>query len=91
MKRRLYLQIYLTFVGILVLFCVLLSLAWMFVPHGAEELRAFEGAEAVLGELLPGPRALKRGVASRTRTAAAEVAVTSGRTRTPWEAACRRW
>lgn len=54
MKRRLYLQIYLTFVGILVLFCVLLSLAWMFVPHGAEELRAFEGAEAVLGELLPG-------------------------------------
>ncbi len=55
MKRRLYLQIYLTFVGILVLFCVLLSLAWMFVPHGAEELRAFEGAEAVLGELLPGP------------------------------------
>ena len=55
MKRRLYLQIYLTFVGILVLFSVLLSLAWMFVPHGAEEFRVFEGAEAVLGELLPGP------------------------------------
>jgi signal transduction histidine kinase len=53
--RRLYLQIYLTFVGILVLFSVLLGVAWLFIPHSAEELEVFEGVEAALGELLPGP------------------------------------
>ena len=53
--RRLYLQIYLTFVGILVLFSVLLSVAWLFTPHDEDELRTFEGIEAVVGELLPGP------------------------------------
>ncbi len=53
--RRLYLQIYLTFVGILILFSAIASIAWFLIPHSEEERQAFKSAEMVLGQLLPGP------------------------------------
>ncbi|MEW6364384.1 MAG: HAMP domain-containing sensor histidine kinase [Acidobacteriota bacterium] len=53
--RRLYLQVYLTVVGILVLFGILASIAWWLGPARENERRAFEGVGATLGELLPGP------------------------------------
>ncbi len=53
--RRLYLQIYLTFVGILILFSVIASITWFLIPHSEEERQAFKSAEMVLGQLLPGP------------------------------------
>ena len=53
--RRLYLQIYLTFVGILIFFGVLASLAWLLIPASSQEQQRLEGLGAALGELLPGP------------------------------------
>jgi signal transduction histidine kinase len=53
--RRLYLQIYLSVVGILLLFTLLISVAWLFAPRSEEEVRLFEGIGAVVSELLPGP------------------------------------
>ena len=53
--RRLYLQIYLTFVGILIFFGVLASVAWLLLPASAQEQQRLEGLSAALGELLPGP------------------------------------
>ena len=53
--RRLYLQIYLTFVAILIIFSGLASIAWVLMPKSAEEHQIFAGAEVVLGQLLPGP------------------------------------
>jgi signal transduction histidine kinase len=52
--RRLHLQIYLTLVGILLLFTVLISVAWLLVPPSPEERRLFEGIGAVVSEILPG-------------------------------------
>jgi signal transduction histidine kinase len=51
--RRLYLQIYVTFLGILVLFIVLVSIASLWSPMGSYDRRALK--EAVLAEWLPGP------------------------------------
>lgn len=53
--RRLYLQIYLTFVGILIFFGVLASIAWLLIPASSQEQQRLEGLGAALGELLPGP------------------------------------
>ncbi len=53
--RRLYLQIYLSVVGILLLFTLLISVAWLVAPRSEEEVRLFEGIGAVVSELLPGP------------------------------------
>jgi signal transduction histidine kinase len=53
--RRLYLQIYLAFLGILLFFGVLVMMASLLFPvHPREHLR-FDGMGAVLSELLPGP------------------------------------
>ncbi|MFQ5936983.1 MAG: hypothetical protein ACE5LB_11320, partial [Acidiferrobacterales bacterium] len=49
--RKLYLQIYLTFVGILLLFGVLLSVTWALLPTGSWH-RPLEGMGAVVAELL---------------------------------------
>ena len=49
--RRLYLQIYGTFVAILLLFLLLLAVAWAFVPAGAWQ-QTVDGAGAVIGELV---------------------------------------
>lgn len=54
--RRLYLHIYLTFLGILVLFGLLVSIASLLIPADSQDRRVLmEGVGAVLGELLPGP------------------------------------
>ena len=53
--RRLYLQVYLAFVGILVLFGVLISLAWWLLPADMQTRGSLDGMSAVLGELLPAP------------------------------------
>jgi signal transduction histidine kinase len=51
--RRLYLQIYVTFLGILVLFIMLVSIASLLSPMGTHDRGLLKGA--VLAELLPGP------------------------------------
>jgi signal transduction histidine kinase len=54
--RRLYLQIYVTFLGILVLFGVLVSIPSLMIPTDSPDRRVLvDGVGAVLGELLPGP------------------------------------
>jgi signal transduction histidine kinase len=54
--RRLYLHIYVTFLAILVLFGVLVSIASLLMPTDSQDPRLLvHGMGAVLGELLPGP------------------------------------
>ncbi len=53
--RRLYLQIYVAFLGILLLFGVLVSIAWLLIPTNPQHHPTLDGIGAVLGELLPGP------------------------------------
>jgi signal transduction histidine kinase len=53
--RRLYLQIYLAFLGILLLFGVLVTVASLLIPMHPQEHFLFDGLGAVLSELLPGP------------------------------------
>jgi signal transduction histidine kinase len=54
--RRLYLHIYLTFLGILVLFVGLVSIPSLLSPTDSQERRVLvDGLGAVLGEWLPGP------------------------------------
>ena len=53
--RRLYLQIYLAFVGILVLFALLTAGTLILLPESPHERRMMEGIERQLGEILPGP------------------------------------
>ena len=53
--RRLYLQIYLAFVGILLLFGVLISIAWWLIPGDERDRRSLEGMAALVGEVLPAP------------------------------------
>jgi signal transduction histidine kinase len=55
MMRRLYLQIYVMFLGILVLFSVLVSIASLLSPMAPQHRRVLDGVGAILGELLPGP------------------------------------
>jgi signal transduction histidine kinase len=52
--RRLYLQIYLAFLGILLLFGVLVTVASLLLPLHPQEHLLFDGMGAVLSELLPG-------------------------------------
>src|SRR5436309_816795 len=54
--RRLYLQIYLAFLGILLLFGVLVTVASLLIPMHPREHLLFDGMGAVLSELLPGPQ-----------------------------------
>jgi signal transduction histidine kinase len=51
--RRLYLQFYLTIVGTLLLFGVLVSLAWWLSPGDAQDHGSLKGIAAVIGEVLP--------------------------------------
>jgi signal transduction histidine kinase len=53
--RRLYLQIYLAFLGVLLLFGVLVMMASLLLPVHPREHLHFDGMGAVLSELLPGP------------------------------------
>ena len=54
--RRLYLQIYLAFLGILLLFGVLVTVASLLIPLHPQDHLLFEGMGAVLSELFPGPQ-----------------------------------
>ena len=51
--RRLYLQIYLAFVGILILFGTLIMLTWFLIPPRGPDLILFEEVAALAGEILP--------------------------------------
>ena len=51
--RRLYLQIYLAFVGILLLFGALMSVAWWLIPGDGQDRSSLDGVGALLGEVLP--------------------------------------
>ena len=53
--RRLYLHIYIAFVGILVLFGVLASVAWLLAPPNQDRERLFRGMASIFGDLLPAP------------------------------------
>ena len=55
--RRLYLQIYLAFVGILVLFGVLVWLGSAFVPRDADRQRLIDAGAALVAQRLPPPGA----------------------------------
>jgi signal transduction histidine kinase len=54
-RRRLYHQIYLAFVGILVLSGVLISAAWWLVPGQDRDRGSMHGMSALIGESLPAP------------------------------------
>ena len=56
-RARLYLRIYLSFVGILVVFAVLVSLGWHFHGRGHQHPRYFQGAGILAARLLPPPDA----------------------------------
>ena len=53
--RRLYLQVYLTFLGILLLFGLLVSLTVYFTSARPQDQRTLDGVGVILGELLPDP------------------------------------
>jgi signal transduction histidine kinase len=53
--RRLYLQIYLTFVGIVLLLGLVMGVAWHFGPASGREQQTLEGAAGLVQELLPAP------------------------------------
>ena len=56
--RRLFVQIYATVIGIIVLFAVLIAIGWHTLgPGRSEERRAVSGIAAVLGRALPSPDA----------------------------------
>jgi signal transduction histidine kinase len=50
--RRLYLQVYLAFVGVLLLFGLLMVLAWWLAPTGGEDERLVDGMGTLASELL---------------------------------------
>jgi signal transduction histidine kinase len=51
--RRLYLQIYLTFLGVLLLFGLLVALAWWLIPGDGRDARSLDGIALLLGDALP--------------------------------------
>jgi signal transduction histidine kinase len=53
--RRLYLQIYTAFLGILLLFGVLVTVASLLIPMHPQDHLRLDGVGVVLSELLPGP------------------------------------
>jgi signal transduction histidine kinase len=55
--RRLYLQIYAAFLGILVLFAVIAALIWWLAHPHAEERRVLDAVAGVFAEMLPPPGA----------------------------------
>lgn len=55
--RRLYLQIYLTFLGIIVLFAALAAFAWWSTNDGPDDAQLLSGIGGILGEVLPPPQA----------------------------------
>ena len=62
--RRLYFRIYLYFIGILVLFAVLVSLAWRAHTDEHERHRYFDGVASLVVRALPAPGADRHAVAA---------------------------
>jgi signal transduction histidine kinase len=58
--RRLYLQIYLSFLGILLLFGLLASITWVVTRDGDTEKQIYKGVSTIASELLNGPDASPR-------------------------------
>jgi signal transduction histidine kinase len=54
--RRFYLQIYFAFLGILLLFGLLVSITWYFLPGVSDEQERLNGIGALVSELIPGPK-----------------------------------
>ena len=54
--RRLYLHIYIAFIGILILFGVLVSVAWLLTPPNQDRERLLRGMASIFGDLLPAPQ-----------------------------------
>jgi signal transduction histidine kinase len=52
--RRLYLQIYVTIVGVLLLFGFLVGILWFMLPTHPQDRRTLDGLGVILGQLLPG-------------------------------------
>ena len=79
--RRLYVQIYLTAVAILLLFALLSGVGWLFM-HEEEDHRLLEGAGVILGDLLPGadadPEKLRAALSRYAGYLRADVTVWSG-------------
>lgn len=76
--RRLYLQIYLAFVGVLLLFAVLMAVAWWFLPEGAREPRMLDGIAGLVSEALPSaspPEDMRRRLTDLRRRFPADIAV----------------
>lgn len=63
--RRLYLQIYLSFVAVLLLFTALMAFAWWLLPDPPGVQREREATAALVAELLPPPDASPEEVQSR--------------------------
>ena len=68
--RRLYLQVYLAFVGVLVLFGALMLLAWRLAPASGDDQQALDSVAALAAELLPTDRARAEHEALLRRVAA---------------------
>jgi signal transduction histidine kinase len=51
--RRLYLQVYLAFLGVVLLFAALMALAWWLLADDDREVRQLDGLAALLAESLP--------------------------------------
>jgi len=51
--KRLYLQVYLAFLGVVLLFAALLALAWWLLPDDGRQGRQLDGLAALLAESLP--------------------------------------
>ena len=52
--HRLYLQIYMSLIGILILFGILAAVLWLLASPSLEDIPLFEGLGAIAGELIPG-------------------------------------
>jgi len=62
--RRLYLQIYLTFLGIIILFAALAALAWWSTHDEPENTQLLHGIGGILSEVLPPPHSSAEEIAS---------------------------
>lgn len=65
--RRLYLQIYLTFLGIIVLFAALAAFAWWSTHDEPENEQLLHGIGGILGEVLPPPHSPAEEITSALR------------------------
>ena len=76
--RRLYLQIYLVFVGVLLLFAALMAAVWWLMPDGPREPRMLDGIAGLVAEALPPtapPADMQRRLAALRRRYPADISV----------------